>query len=251
MNISEASKWSGISRDMIRFYEKKGLLHPCRQSCNQYRDYSLEDVQRLVLIRQYNAMGISLDKVRDLLASSSLEESRTALADTINSEEERLLWARAQIDNLKDMQRLLDDLAEAEPYEAGQRGRLWYYPSNQNPDCQQDLYRYGNAARAIFLIEEKYFDQKNYPDRRGYLFFRKPPVKEPPEVFKPHGFVRTIEYVPRNTFISTAQLRNVRQRLAREGFATADCMIYQLIAPLREGSDTIPVCLEFWVDPLI
>jgi DNA-binding transcriptional MerR regulator len=230
---------------------KKSLLHPGRQSSNQYRDYSLEDVQRLVLIRQYNAMGISLDKVRAMLAGSSLEESRAALADTISSEEDRLLWTRAQIDNLKDMQQLLDDMAEAEPYEAGQRGRLWYYPSNQNRDVLTDLYCYGNAARAVFLIEEKYLDQENYPDRRGYLFSRKPPVKEQPEIFEPHAFVRTIEYVPTNTFISNAQLRKVRQRLAREGFATTDCMVYQLIAPLQEGSDTILVCLEFWVDPLL
>lgn len=48
MNIQEASKQTGISKDMIRFYEKKGLIHP-KRSENHYRDYSIHDLHLLIL----------------------------------------------------------------------------------------------------------------------------------------------------------------------------------------------------------
>lgn len=47
MNIQEASRQTGISKDMIRFYEKKDLIHP-KRSENNYRDYSIHDLHLLI-----------------------------------------------------------------------------------------------------------------------------------------------------------------------------------------------------------
>ena len=44
MNINELERLTGITRQNIRFYEKKGLLHPMRNSENNYREYSQEDL---------------------------------------------------------------------------------------------------------------------------------------------------------------------------------------------------------------
>ena len=46
MTIKEIEKVLGIPRATVRFYEKEGLLAPCRTE-NGYRDYSDEDVKKL------------------------------------------------------------------------------------------------------------------------------------------------------------------------------------------------------------
>ena len=40
MNIGQASKQSGISTKMIRYYEQIGLLEPAKRSDSGYRIYS-------------------------------------------------------------------------------------------------------------------------------------------------------------------------------------------------------------------
>lgn len=37
MNINELERLTGITKQNIRFYEKKELLHPARNSINNYR----------------------------------------------------------------------------------------------------------------------------------------------------------------------------------------------------------------------
>ena len=39
MNISEVELKTGITKQNIRLYEKKGLLHPRRNKENSYREY--------------------------------------------------------------------------------------------------------------------------------------------------------------------------------------------------------------------
>ena len=67
MNIQEASIATGISKDMIRFYEKKGLLHPSRNPENHYRDYSMGDIHILVTIKFYSKEILEKNKYRSIM----------------------------------------------------------------------------------------------------------------------------------------------------------------------------------------
>jgi MerR family copper efflux transcriptional regulator len=65
MKISELAHQTGLSIDTIRFYEKRGLLddsHFSRGS-NRYRDYSDVAVDRLLLIKQGQAAGLTLTEI--------------------------------------------------------------------------------------------------------------------------------------------------------------------------------------------
>ena len=50
--IGELSKLFGIGVDSIRYYEEVGILHPQRDPNNNYRRYTVEDVRKIVLIRE-------------------------------------------------------------------------------------------------------------------------------------------------------------------------------------------------------
>ena len=76
----------------IRFYERKGLLLPERESGSKYRDYTEADVQRIKQIFLYRKIGISVETIELLLKGKA--NLREVLA-----EQKRLL--EEQITELK------------------------------------------------------------------------------------------------------------------------------------------------------
>ena len=68
MNISEASRASGISQRMIRHYEAIGLIPPPARRVSGYRDYGDDDVQRLRFIANARDLGFPTDEIADLLS---------------------------------------------------------------------------------------------------------------------------------------------------------------------------------------
>jgi Cu(I)-responsive transcriptional regulator len=67
VNIGDASKATGVSAKMIRYYEAIGLIPAADRRQSGYRDYSPEDVSRLRFIRRARGLGFSLERSGDLL----------------------------------------------------------------------------------------------------------------------------------------------------------------------------------------
>jgi DNA-binding transcriptional MerR regulator len=62
MQIGTLSTLTGLSRDSLRFYEKRGLLQ-ARRSANGYRDYPEEAVQWLGYVRTAQQLGFTLAEI--------------------------------------------------------------------------------------------------------------------------------------------------------------------------------------------
>ena len=62
MQIGEVATATGMSRDTLRYYEKRGLLR-ARRNDNGYRDYAPEAVDWLKYIRTAQTLGFSLNEI--------------------------------------------------------------------------------------------------------------------------------------------------------------------------------------------
>ncbi len=67
MNIGQVAEATGLTAKAIRHYESQGLVVPERQLGNQYRRYSLQDVDHLRFLQRARAVGFSLEDARQLL----------------------------------------------------------------------------------------------------------------------------------------------------------------------------------------
>jgi len=67
MNIGQASRSSGVSNKMIRYYESIGLLPEAARKDSGYRDYDAADVHRLAFVRRARDLGFPIESIRELL----------------------------------------------------------------------------------------------------------------------------------------------------------------------------------------
>lgn len=67
MNIKEAERLSGVTKRNIRFYEQKGLLRPSRNQENDYREYTVENVETLKRIRILRMVDMPVEQIKMVL----------------------------------------------------------------------------------------------------------------------------------------------------------------------------------------
>jgi Cu(I)-responsive transcriptional regulator len=67
MNIGQASKASGVSAKMIRYYEGVGLVRPASRTSANYREFSAREVNELRFIKRARNLGFSVEEIAKLL----------------------------------------------------------------------------------------------------------------------------------------------------------------------------------------
>lgn len=70
MRIKDVEAIVGITKKNIRFYEDAGLLTPQRNAENKYREYSMDDVERLRKVKLLRKLDMPVSDIRDLLNGS-------------------------------------------------------------------------------------------------------------------------------------------------------------------------------------
>lgn len=91
-SIGQLSRTFRLSRSTLLYYDSIGLLCPAGRTQGNYRQYSKEDLDRLLRICTYREAGVPLLQIKDLLQSDGAME-RTVLEkrlESLNSEMQSL-----------------------------------------------------------------------------------------------------------------------------------------------------------------
>ena len=68
MNIGQASKASGVSTKMIRYYDEIDLVRPASRTDSNYREYDHRQVNELRFIKRARSLGFSVPEIVQLLS---------------------------------------------------------------------------------------------------------------------------------------------------------------------------------------
>lgn len=93
--VQKLGQLAGVSTRTLRYYDEIGILKPARINSSGYRIYGQAEVDRLQQILFYRELGISLDKIKEILTAPSFNP---ALA--LTEHREQLLSKRKQLDVL-------------------------------------------------------------------------------------------------------------------------------------------------------
>lgn len=68
MNIGQASRASGVSKKMIRYYDEVGLVRPAGRTDSNYREYEPRQINELRFIKRARSLGFSMEEITLLLS---------------------------------------------------------------------------------------------------------------------------------------------------------------------------------------
>ena len=120
MNIGEASKATGVTAKMIRYYESIGLMPKVVRTGSGYRVYSESDIHTLRFIRRARDLGFTIDSITKLLKLWQNRNRSSAHVKGVTTEHIGTL--RQRITEMEAMVRTLEHLAE-------------YCHGDHRPDC--------------------------------------------------------------------------------------------------------------------
>lgn len=72
MRIGSFAAAAGVSVDAVRFYERRGVLLTAPRTAGGYRTFDQHDLDRVLLARQLQQLGLTVDKVVDALSAHDL-----------------------------------------------------------------------------------------------------------------------------------------------------------------------------------
>src|SRR5215467_2138086 len=106
LQIGEVARLIGISPKTIRYYHEIGLLAEPKRTTGGYRLYTAHDLLRLQRIRRLRSLGLHLDRIKEILGESDIEQEimlRNALRSLIEE-------ITAQILELEERREMLEKL---------------------------------------------------------------------------------------------------------------------------------------------
>lgn len=68
MNIGQASRASGVTTKMIRYYDEIGLVRPASRTDSNYREYEPRQINELRFIKRARSLGFSMEEITLLLS---------------------------------------------------------------------------------------------------------------------------------------------------------------------------------------
>lgn len=93
--VQKLGRLAGVSTRTLRYYDEIGILKPARMSSSGYRIYGQEEVDRLQQILFYRELGVSLERIKQIMTSPSFDA-----AQALREHREQLLDKRKQLDTL-------------------------------------------------------------------------------------------------------------------------------------------------------
>ena len=123
--IGDISKLYNISNDILRYYEKIGLLIPDVRGENGYRYYSESQLWKLNNIRSLRNLGVSLNEIIDFLNTRSIKKTKEMIKFQLKKIDENL---RELLKLKEELELKKENIRYFEHFSDYEIPRIKYYP---------------------------------------------------------------------------------------------------------------------------
>jgi DNA-binding transcriptional MerR regulator len=80
LSVGRVAARAGVKIDTVRYYERRGVLPAAERRPSGYRSFSPQAVDRIVFVKEMQALGFTLDEIIDLLKLVDSEAATCATA---------------------------------------------------------------------------------------------------------------------------------------------------------------------------
>ncbi len=154
--IGDFAQIIGVSRDTLRFYEKKGVV-TAKKKENGYRYYSESDFYRLMYVIYHRKMNSSLEEIEDLMnAPVTTEQMKRHLDRKLEEEETAMRYHRLAIARIKLMKRDFEQI-EQNLNQCSVRSFPAAYVMEHGENLQEALKKWFSLASTVNGLDMTYF----------------------------------------------------------------------------------------------
>ena len=108
IRTGELAELAGINLQTIRYYERVGLLPKPKRTKSGYRQYTQDDLDLLIFIKNAKELGLSLEKIKELIKLK--DDTRAKGRAVKNLIDKEIQDIEAKMDSLKILKRYLANL---------------------------------------------------------------------------------------------------------------------------------------------
>lgn len=87
--IGEMAEFFGLTKEAIRYYERKGIVNSTRDEQTGYRYYERDEITTLKQIRTYESLGFSLEEAQTMVVETTFPDMEERLEDKIRELKKR------------------------------------------------------------------------------------------------------------------------------------------------------------------
>lgn len=109
LTIGTLAKAAGVNLQTIRYYERIGLFPKPKTKESGYREYTEQDLSRLIFVKKAKELGFSLKEIAQLLALK-VDKKKTC-ADVLEMAESSLIMIQDKIRTLEKFSEALKKLS--------------------------------------------------------------------------------------------------------------------------------------------
>lgn len=90
-SIQQASVLAQVPASTIRYYEKIALIPPIKRNAQQHRVFDDKDIELFNLIRCFRNLGMSIDDIKDHIASTNLAHEQIDTQAILRDHKQKLV----------------------------------------------------------------------------------------------------------------------------------------------------------------
>ncbi len=87
--IGEMAEFFGLTKEAIRYYERKGIVNSTRDEQTGYRYYERDEITTLKQIRTYESLGFSLEEAQTMVVETTFPDMEERLESKIRELKKR------------------------------------------------------------------------------------------------------------------------------------------------------------------